>query len=100
MVIVGNDTLSELGISPTQHLNKLTTSYHYLPNVAYITEKDVDHILTKESYEDKSDSMELDGIDYAVDSGDAHEAKLRLNNALDDMLKQSEEVFNDDAQMN
>ena len=98
MVLVGNDTLSELGISPNQQLNKLAVNYDYLPSIAYVAENDADHIMTRASYEDKPDSMELDGADYAVDAGDAHEAKLRLNNALEDMLEQSEEVFTNESQ--
>ena len=42
MVIVGNDTLKELGISPNQQLNKLANDYHYVPNLAYMDEKDAD----------------------------------------------------------
>ena len=95
-VIVGDDVLNSLGISPLKQLNKIAVDYQYMPPVEEV-----------EMYFD--DRMQINAINLSADRftehkkdiyeiglslGDAQKAMKRLETSLDAMIERSRSVFN------
>ena len=97
-VIVGDDVLRKLGISPHEQLNKLAVEYSYVPSVSVdIGDTDTRTIDPIAMIEQRMDPLNDNRCDYnTYSAGDAHDALDRLSRSLDAMLERSRPVFNTD----